>query len=212
MKYGRLLIIVAGAALLFLSCAKVPAKKFFTLNYEPDALVSRLSSKPWPCVIRIKEFAIEPAYARAQVVYRKSPYEFEYYFYKVWAVKPNLMLTDIIRRHLNAVGLVRQVVLRFDESERPAFELQGTVEAIEEYDSDNVWFAHLDFSVRLVRLADGKVMYTKEFDSRRQVQLREAEAVIMTLSQLADISISQLAADIDVVMAQEYGSVSGAAQ
>ncbi len=200
------LLFVCGC-LLLLSCAKVPAKKFYTLNYEPDALAVRLSPEPWPCVVRIKEFSIEPAYARAQIVYRKSPYELEYYFYRVWAVKPNLMISDVVRKHLAATGIVRQVVLRFDESERPTYELQGSVEAIEEYDSDNIWFAHLNFTARLVRLLDGKTIYTRQFDSRRQVPQREPEYVIMTLSQLADISISQLAADLDGVLADEFGAV-----
>ena len=153
--FSPYVLIAAIAGLFFISCGKVPAKKFYTLNYEPDALASRLSDQPWPCVVRIKEFAIEPAYSRAQIVYRRSPYELEYYFYRVWAVKPNTMLSDVVRKHLAAIGLVRQVVMRFDESERPAYELQGNLEAIEEYDSENIWFAHLNFTVRLIRLSDG---------------------------------------------------------
>lgn len=198
---------LCALACLMLSCAKVPSKKFYTLNYEPEALSARLSENPWPCVMRIKEFAIEPAYARAQIVYRKSPYELEYYFYRVWAVKPNMMLSDVVRKHLSATKLVRQVVLRFDEGERPSYELQGNVEAIEEYDSDNIWFAHLSFTARLVRLSDGSTVYSRQFDNRRQVPQREPEYVIMALSQLADISISQLAADLDGILAKEYGAV-----
>ncbi len=192
--------------LLFLSCARTPDKKYYTLNYEPEALPSRHSPAPWPCTLRIKNFAVEAAYARPQVVYRKNPYELEYYFYRVWAVKPDVMMSDLVRKHLLALNLVKQVVLRYDEGEKPAYELQGSLESIEEYDSENTWFAHLDFSVRLVRTRDGAVIYTRDFDTRRQVQQREPEYVIMVLSQLADYSISSLAADLDGVFEKEYQS------
>ena len=49
--------------------------------------------------------------------------------------------------------------------------------------------------------------YSRSFDNRRQVPQREPEYVIMALSQLADISVSQLAADLDGVFAREYGTV-----
>ena len=151
MKHIVVLLTVSFA--LLLSCATTTAKKFYILNYQPETLTNRLSQNPWPCTIRVRDFSIEGAYARNQIVYRRSPYELEYYFYHNWAVKPSSMLTDIVRRHLQAVNLVNNVILRYDEGTMPDYELSGTISSIEEYDSETAWFAHLAFSVKLTRMA-----------------------------------------------------------
>jgi ABC-type uncharacterized transport system auxiliary subunit len=114
-------------------CGNVPIKKFYIINYEPEPLKTRAYENPYPYTIRVKEFDIEEAYARPQIVYRKSPFQLQYYFFKVWAVKPIRMITDIVHKHLASSRIVSHVVKRFDEGARPDYELSGHIEAIEEY-------------------------------------------------------------------------------
>jgi ABC-type uncharacterized transport system auxiliary subunit len=163
-RYGK--IVAAGFLLLIVGCASAPIKNYYILNYEPDPLQKKLYQGPYPYVIRVRTLDIEAAYARPQIVYRKSPFELKYYFYRVWAVKPTDMVTDLIHKHLSSVGLVSYVVRRFDEGVRPNYELSGTIEALEEYDSDDFWFAHVALRLRLVRLSDGRTMYTRRFDQQ----------------------------------------------
>jgi ABC-type uncharacterized transport system auxiliary subunit len=198
-------LLAALTALLAAQCASVPEKSFYILNYEPEALADRRYGGPYPYVIRVKTFDIEEAYARPQIVYRKSPFELQYYFYRVWAVQPEDMFTDLIDKHLTSVGLVSQVVRRFDEGSKPDYELSGTIEALEEYDSDEVWFAHLAFRIRLVRLSDARTVYMRRFDSRKQVFQKSPEYVVRELSRILDILMNQAIHDMDQVLAREYG-------
>jgi len=191
--------------LLLITCGNVPVKKFYVINYEPEPMRTRQFQGPYPYTIRVKEFTIEEAYARPQLVYRKSPFELEYYFFRAWAVKPVRMITDAVDKHITSTGIVSHVVRRFDEGAKPEYELSGHIEAIEEYDSEDVWFAHLAIRLRLTRISDGRTVYMRRFDRRKQVFQHDAEYVIRELSQILDFIMSQALHDLDVVLAKEYG-------
>lgn len=196
-----------GIVVCLLQCAKVPVKQFYILNYEPEPLKNRMFDGPYPFTIRIKEFDIEQAYDRPQLVYRKSPYELEYYFFRVWAVKPVRMFTDLIYKHLAATNIVSHVVRRVDEGTTPEYELSGYIESLEEYDNEDVWFAHIAVRIKLTRIKDNRTLYSRRFDRRKQVFQQEAGYVIRELSQIIDYIISQAMHDLDIVLAKEYGMI-----
>jgi ABC-type uncharacterized transport system auxiliary subunit len=198
--------VAAAAVLMLAGCAAPPTKKLYMLNYEPESLSRRMHHAPYPFTIRVKEFDIEKAYDRFQITYRHSPFELPYYFYHVWAVKPTPMLTDLVHKHLVESKMVSQVVRRLDEAlDRPDFEISGTIEAIEEYDSDEVWFAHLALRLKVIRLRDNRTVYLRRFDKRKRVHKHEPEFVVRELSQIMDLIMTQALHDIDVVLAREYG-------
>lgn len=186
-------------------CANVPIKKFFIINYEPEPMKVRLNKNPYPYTIRVKEFDIEQAYARPQIVYRKSPFQLQYYFFQVWAVKPERMISDVVHKHLSTSFLVSHVVRRFDEATRPDYELSGYIEALEEYDSEEVWFGHIALTLKLTRMSDNRTVYTRRFDRRKQVFQHDPEYVIRELSQILDFIVSQAIHDMDIVLAKEFG-------
>lgn len=209
-RTGRVLA-VACVAVLLAGCAALPTKRYYTLNYVPAPLEDRVRPGAYPFVVRVRDLAIEDAYARPQIVYRKSPFELEYYFYRVWAVKPSRMISDLIHKHLVAAGLVNSVVRRFDEGMRPQFELGGTIEAIEEYDSEQLWFAHLALHLWMTRLVDGKVVYSRRFDFRKPVMANQPDLVVKEMSMILEHTLNQLMRDLDAVFAREVGAEPGRA-
>jgi len=196
---------LAGAMALLLSCASAPVKKNYMLNYVPPPMTSRLKQGAYPFTVRIRELSVEEAYARPQIVYRKSPFELEYYFYRVWAVKPARMITDLLYSHLLSVNLVSSVVRRLDEGNKPDFELSGVISAIEEYDSDEAWFAHLSMRLQLARVSDGRVLYSRHFDHRKQAFQNRPELVVREMSAIMEFIGYQLTRDLDAILAREYG-------
>jgi len=191
--------------LLLAGCSPPPVKKYYMINYVPSPMRKRNKPSPYPFVIRLKEFDIEDAYARPQIVYRQSRFQLAYDWYRAWAVKPTKMITDLVHRHLLEVNLVSKVVLRYDEGTRPDYELSGYIEALEEYDSDDVWFAHVALRLTLTRLRDGKIIYRRHFDKRKKVFENDPEHVIREMSVLMDFIMSQAVHDLDVELAREYG-------
>lgn len=196
---------IAVAVLLAAGCASIPVKKYYVVNYIPESLSDRNYPGPYPFVLRLKEFDIEEAYARPQIVYRRNPYELQYYHYRVWAVKPTRMISDLVQKHLSSANLVSAITRRYDEGLRPQYELSGMIEAIEEYDSEETWFAHLAIRFRLRRLEDGALLYNRRFDHRKQVFENQPDYVVKEMSKIMNYIMNQVAHDLDVTFAREYG-------
>ena len=204
-RHARLLFCV-GALLAFIACCgTIPVKQYYVLNYMPTQPAGRLLASPYPFTIRLKELDIEDAYNRSQIVYRQSPFELRYYFYKLWAVKPNKMITDLIQKHLASINFVSHVIRRFDEGIKPSYELGGVIEALEEYDSDQLWYAHLAIRLSLTRLSDGRVMYSRDFDNRKRIYQYSPDNVVREMSAILEFIMDQAVRDMDVVLNREYG-------
>lgn len=201
----RLQTLAVAVVLLVAACTAPPQKKNYLLNYVPDVLANRLKQGPYPFVMRVREFEIEEAYARPQIVYRRNPYELQYYFYRVWAIKPTRMITDIVAKHLTSANLVSTVVRRYDEGAKPDYELSGLIEAIEEYDSETIWFSHIALRFKLTRLSDAAVLYNRRFDQRKRVYENKPEYVVREMSQIMNHIMDQVTHDLDVSFAREYG-------
>jgi ABC-type uncharacterized transport system auxiliary subunit len=139
-------------------------------------------------------------------VFRQSPFELRYYYYRVWAVKPARMITDLVYKHLLSSNLVSTVVRRFDEGAKPDYELTGVVEAIDEYDSEELWFAHIGLRLTLTRLNDGTIMYTRRFDLRKRVFEHKPENVIREMSSLMEFIMTQAVRDMDARLSKEFGA------
>ena len=202
-RFAFLLAAAATAALV--ACAALPIKQFYMLNYIPSSQRERLNPAPYPVTIRLRDFGIEEAYNRPQIVYRQSPFQLQYYYYRVWAVKPSRMITDLVYKHLQSSGLVSSVIRRFDEGPRPEFELSGMIEALDEYDSDELWFAHIAMRINLQRVSDGSSVYTRRFDLRKRVYEHKPENVIREMSSLMEFIMAQVVRDLDLKLAHEYG-------
>ncbi len=206
LRRTKFTVSILSVCFLILFCAKVQVKQFYLLNYSPSVSRDRLNPSAYPCTIRLREFDIEEAYSRPQIVYRQSPFQLRYYVYRVWAVKPQRMVTDLLHKHLLVANLVSNIVRRFDEGNRPDYEISGIIEAIEEYDSEEFWFAHVALRINLTRVRDGRLMYTRRFDHRKRVFQQEPEYVVREMSALMEYIFTQAIHDFDAVLSSEYGT------
>lgn len=212
MNSGRLKvrIFLCASLLLCMECGTVPIRQYYVLNYVSANSTGAKANSVYPYTIRLKDLDIEDAYARQQIVYRQSPFELRYYIYKLWAVKPSRMVTDLVHKHFISSNLVSHVIRRYDEGLKPDYELAGTIEAIEEYDSDELWFAHLALRFSLIRLSDGRTAYTRDFDNRKRVYKYSPESVVQEMSAILEFIMGQMVQDLDVVFAKEKGAVQNA--
>jgi ABC-type uncharacterized transport system, auxiliary component len=200
------LFFLCASLALCLDCGTLPIRQYYVLNFVSANSAAARANGAYPCIVRLKDLDIEDAYARQQIVYRQSPFELRYYIYKLWAVKPSRMVTDLVYKHLVSSNLVRHVTRRFDEGLKPDYELAGTIEAVEEYDSDELWFAHLALRFSLIRLSDGRTVYTRDFDNRKRVYKYSPESVVQEMSAILDFIMGQVVQDLDEVFAKDKGS------
>jgi len=174
--------LISALLVVVVSCSSVPENHYFTMSY---VLLPRKDIQTFPVMLHIRQLEIMPAYDQDRIVYRYSPYEFRYYNYFLWAAKPHRMVTNMLIRHLAHADLFENVSQEYGER-RPDYELFGTVDAIEELDSGDEWFAHLAFTLRLTRFRGEKVLWSHRVDAKKQVYNKEPVYVVKALSELME--------------------------
>ena len=197
------LVPLAVLLLVILACGSVPKRYYFALSYPLEPVSGAAARAPLhPFRVRIRPFTVALPYNRPQIVYRQSPFEFNYYSYRMWAAKPQHMLRELAERHLDAARLVQEVTREYGE-QLPDYELSAEVLAIEEYDSGDVWFGHLAMRFELVRFSDKIPIWTHFFDRKRKVWEKQPVYVVRALSALAEEEMIRVTAELDAVLSRE---------
>ncbi len=185
----RLLYVLVGAMSLW-SCSAVPENHYFTMSYTLLPL-KQAADPSGGKTLRVRDFEIGPAYDTERIVYRYSPYEFQYYDFMLWAAKPHKMLTDMIVRHLRHEKVFADVAHEYHERV-PDYELSGVVLAIEELDSGDQWFAHLAFGLRMTRYRGEDVVWSYDADVKKQVYNKAPVYVVKALSELMEEQMQKI--------------------
>ena len=193
--------------LLLVACSAAPERQYFGIAYT---LVD-VEASPTPrynATLRIIEPEIRLAYDRPQIVYRYDPFRFKYYNYKFWVAKPQQMVAEVIHRHLQRANLFRETALVYQRAV-PDYELVGEIEAIEEYDSGDKWYAHLAMSLRLVRFSDRTVIWSYQFDRKQEVFNKEPVYVVRGMSDLMEEEMERILTGVQEAMDREPTSAAG---
>lgn len=146
--------------------------------------------------VRVRNMDVDAVYEKFQIVVRKNPYELRYSDLHVWAVKPNQMVSDIIARTLVDTGAFADVSRALGDT-RPDFTLSGDLNALEIYDSDDVWFAHLSLSLRLNRFDDGEQVWSMSYDQRKPVESRNHAQAVRAISELLSACVRRAVIELE---------------
>jgi ABC-type uncharacterized transport system auxiliary subunit len=177
--------------------ARASQRSFFVLYGTPDEVVRR----PEPLfrgLVRVRNLDSEDVYDKFQIVVRKSPYELTYSESNVWAVKPYQMLSDIIARRLVETNTFASATRELGEA-RPELTLGGELHAIEVYDSEDLWYAHLSLTLTLTQFATGDRLWGFTFDERKQVMTLSFSHAVRTLSELLDEAMLRAVTELERV-------------
>lgn len=192
-------ILACAIIMLLFGCfGRVAESRYYQLDYVPTPK-EMLNGAPHPFTVRVRDFDIAEVYKRNNIVYRQSPYQLHFYNYEMWAVKPEYMVADILFRHLDAAKIFSDVRRSIDATE-PDFTVHGTVRALEEYDNQDEWYAHLAMNMNLQDNRTKSVLWSREWDYRKKVSHFEPIYVVRGLSELLELINNEAVADIDSVM------------
>jgi ABC-type uncharacterized transport system auxiliary subunit len=178
---------------------KPPDTKYYVLDYVPTPPAERLARGPYPFVVRMRDPSIAEAYRRSQIVYRQSANQMQFYNYHLWAVDPDRMIGDLVMKHLKAARLFDNVT-RSVESYAPDFFLSVDIQAIEEYDAKERWYAHLAVEYQLEDAKTSQIVWKRLYDLRKPVDLMEPVYVVRGLSYLLETMNERLVKELEVVL------------
>jgi len=181
------------------SIGRAPETKYYLLDYIPTPPKERIEKGYYPYVVRLKEPVIAETYRRSQIVYRQSAHQLQFYSYHLWAVDPDRMIGDLIVKHIRAAKLFQNVTRSVEEYQAD-FTLSFEVQAIEEFDFQGQWFAHLAIEYKLEDGKTGQVLWKKPFDLRKKVGQQEPVYLVRELSNFLETINNKVMSDLDIVL------------
>jgi cholesterol transport system auxiliary component len=190
---GRLLVgvVVWSATLVGCSLTKPqPEVRHYALALQlPEGRTNTAKTS-----LVIHPLTTRDPYDQERMVYRTSPYAFDFYNFHRWASLPAEQVTYWTRRYLQETGLFSQVFPTTDGHADVA--LGGRIRQFEEIDQESTWEAALGIEFWLIRPGEHSPFWFRSYSATKPASRRNPEAIAEAMSQgLADI-LQRLTTDL----------------
>lgn len=169
--------IFIAAFLITCGCSRVSlVASYYLIDYRPHPDNPRLMlEKPIPHKAQVLKFKIPRTFDSIRIIARFSSHQINYYRYSLWAVRPQVAVSDLLVQHINAYQLFQQCRQEYLE-ERPDYEISGELFQIERFESEQYSAAHLKMSFGMSDYDSGDILVRHEFD--REIPIPPGEMTI----------------------------------
>jgi ABC-type uncharacterized transport system auxiliary subunit len=178
MRFECLLLFVIS--LLLSSCGGVPETYYYTLAFDPAAQLND-GHTPLPFALGVEKFQSEVIYDDDRLIYRDSPFEVKYYFYRRWVAPPRHLVTEKVLGYLSDSGLFERVTT-YPSMVNVKYVLNGRLLAFEEWDEPDNWYGKVAFKASLHEPATQRVVWSETFEHKQPVTKKIPAAVVEALS------------------------------
>jgi ABC-type uncharacterized transport system auxiliary subunit len=188
---SEILLLILPFSFIIDSCStKAIQPKYYILDYQPVLRDSTLMvAKPFPYKVQVQTMKIPRTFDRVSIVVRYSAHRLDYYRYNLWAIRPQITISDLIADHISRFGIFKECQREFLE-ERPDYEIIGNIEAIEKFDHEQYTAAHLALKLYL-RTYDGyENLLSHEFDRVEEMPVFQMELFAQKLSDILEEEIN----------------------
>ena len=132
--------------------------------------------------VQVRKFTVDPAYQKANIVYRESAYDFMFYDLDLWASRPDHMVTQVVAEYAVKSGLFESVEIKGNS--KPAFEISGNISAIEEVDEGSTQSARLAIEISFRKVDSNEALFEKRYEGKEPMDKREPRAMAEATSKL----------------------------
>ena len=148
----------------------------------------------------VRSFTAQQPYNRDRIVYRSSPYAFDFYHYHRWVTKPTDMITALTRRSLQQSNLFQTVYPT--ATARADMQLGGVIRQCEEVDQAQSWQAALTIDIWLTRARESAPFWFQTYTATQQASKRNPAAVAEAMSRNLQDILTRLSQDLEAELAK----------
>lgn len=194
--YGFVVVLIV----LFLQgCLSSPVKRYYQLHMEVDQSVG---SPQIDRSLMVGPMEVDSAYNDYRMVYRLSPYEMNYYSYEYWIKKPVQMVRDSVVDYLSSGTAFKKVITKYAEG-NPDLVLRAKVNALEEYDRADAWFAHLNMVITIKDFRTDKIVLVYRIDRRKKLTEKKVGKVAIGLSIILEEELAKMMEQLALTLKTE---------
>lgn len=183
--------------IFFIGCMSSPMKKYYQINLENVNVgkSQNIDIKVIDKILLVDKIDMEEIYNDYRLVYRKSPFQLNYYSYKFWIKKPDRIIKDAIVLYLSNKRIFNKVIIEFLEGE-PDLIMKVRTNIIEEYDIGENWFAHLSMKFRIIDFKSGEVILTHKFDRKKRLIIKKVDNIPVCLSKILQEELDKVISNL----------------
>jgi uncharacterized lipoprotein YmbA len=169
-------------------CAKVRYPDYYALKLPNPVSASRDSARI-PASVAVREFRAPQYLRQGSIVYRPEAEQIAFYDYHRWAEDPRQSVTNTIVRELRQVF---ESVELYDGRTGAQFLLTGSLDQLEEVDSERLVSVEVGISAKLQNVKTGDVVWSDTSLKTSEVNQRSLTAVVAEMSRDLSEAATQL--------------------
>jgi len=174
--------VLATLVLLGSACGgKATPVRYYVL--VPDSLPRSRRLPRLPLTLAVGRFRAAGLARLDGMVWRKSPYEVNFYNYHRWAKPIDDMVTAYFREAIETLGLFDQVVA-LEDGDSFDLLLKGEIIELAELDRGRNWFARVAINVRLVDPETREILYRRRLEGESPVPRRQVLSLVQGLNRV----------------------------
>ena len=203
MRKATTILLFVLLASLACGCSR-PDIRYYQLAVEEEIL--RPSTEMSDVTFSVESMVGDSAYEDPRIVYRKSPYRLDYYYYHRWSSPPGVMVSDFLRDAYEQSGYFQSVAAGF--SPDATVFLSGRVIAFEEVDRGKKdWFARVKLNLLLRSAQTGSVIWSRTITKEEEVDELDPQGVAEAMSRAMTELVAETAPELAKLAAQEQEKV-----
>ncbi len=180
---------------------KVPDTKYFVIDYSPER--AKKSGPVVPVTVSVDNFRSDSVYRTEKMIFRKVPYQIDFYPYQRWGARPDEIVTDRMIDHLLATGRFREVIRAASGASSDDL-IRGRVKRFEEDNVSNKYFADAQIEISLIYRRTGKVLLQKRLTRRTQATSRPPQGFVDAMARNLRGLLSQAATQISEAVSKHH--------
>lgn len=198
-KIAFLSVLVFVISFLLHSCGTIPAREYYLLHYKP--LKPKIENTH-NIKLQFVPLSITPVYDDKRIVRRFSLYKIQYYNYQRWAGNPVDMVSNVIEKHIVYSGLVNEMRRAYLD-ERPDYVLKGSINALEQIEDNNIWYAHLTLNLKLIKQNGDQLIWSYDINEQRQLFKQDIALTAEAVSMILEEEIAKAILELDEILKNE---------
>ena len=169
-------------------CAKVRYPDYYVLNLPNPVSASR-DSGPIPASVAVREFRAPQYLRQGSIVYRPESEQVAFYDYHRWAEDPRQSVTTAIVRELKQVFESAEL---YDGRTGAEFMLTGSLDRLEEVDSERSVAIEVGISAKLQNVKTGNVIWSDSSSKTSEINQRSVAGIVAEMSRDLSEAATQL--------------------
>lgn len=160
-------------------CASIPLTHYYT--FPPDVeLNEELISSPYPYILTIEPFEADFPYQENKIVFRRSPYEVNFYEYHKWLQPLETLVTEQVVKLASASQMFQHV---HDQAFGiyADYIIHGKIKMFDFWYSPSAPFVRIQLEYQLIAAKEDHIIWMQSIDTTKVIETLElTEAVTST--------------------------------